>query len=139
MGGYGNAKASGRRGRMSQVVRCPRRAVTDQAFGKDSRNVVCGVTLAFSGGVAIFATGWGDPANSLHTSGQSWGMTLFGFTALLYVFGTLAEQWLATRAPVTPLVTPPATSHHKQLDIPHTPPSPTHIRKGQDREHEQQN
>ncbi|MBX9757226.1 MAG: hypothetical protein K2Y29_00505 [Beijerinckiaceae bacterium] len=62
-----------------------------QPIGSTSRRWLVGLCLGAMFALIAIVTWKGDPSNSLHTSAQSWGFTVFGGILAGLGFGAVAE------------------------------------------------
>ncbi len=59
---------------------------------RSTRRSIVYVTLSFCAVLSAYVIGWGDPANTLHTSALSWAFTLAGMTIGGYIFGATFDN-----------------------------------------------
>ena len=58
-------------------------------------------TLCFCAAAIGLTTVFGDPANSLHVSAQSWAFGMAGATVFAYVFGAVVDNFNVMRTSLT--------------------------------------
>ncbi len=56
------------------------------------RKIVYG-TLIYCAAVVVGVLVWGDPANTLHSSGLAWAFATFIGVIFAYVFGAVVDNW----------------------------------------------
>ncbi len=59
---------------------------------RSTRRKIVYATLFTCAQMAFYIIGWGDPANTLHTSALSWAFTLAGATIGGYIFGAVYDN-----------------------------------------------
>lgn len=57
------------------------------------------ITLIFCFSIIIFAIGWGDPTNSLHSSALAWAFAMTAAVVGAYVFGTTWDNITFSKKP----------------------------------------